>query len=179
MKGNITHDQLTVRGRVWKFGDQVSGDDGIIDFSAIRDGFGKAFDAPLLREMCFRRLNPRFPLEVRPGDIVVGGVNFAHHNHIEVSAAIKLSGIAVVVVESSESGFIRRALSQGLPIMVMPGITQHVADADVISVNPATGRIELADGQILQARPFSDRMIAIWQAGGLVESLRQEFLPAG
>ena len=63
--------------------------------------------------------------------------------------------------------------------MVMPGITQHVADADVISVNPATGRIELADGQILQARPFSDRMIAIWQAGGLVESLRQEFLPAG
>ncbi len=26
----------TLRGRVWKFGDQVSGDDGIIDFSAVR-----------------------------------------------------------------------------------------------------------------------------------------------
>jgi 3-isopropylmalate/(R)-2-methylmalate dehydratase small subunit len=166
---------MELRGRVWKFGDQVSGDDGIIDYSVVRDGFGKAFDEQVLREMCFRRLNPRFPAEVRPGDIVVGGVNFAHHNHIEVSAAIKLSGISVVVVESSESGFIRRALSQGLPIVVMPGITRRVADGDHISVNPASGLIRLADRDTLQAKPFSERMVAIWQAGGLVENLRQEF----
>ena len=164
-----------LRGRVWKFGDQVSGDDGVIDFSAVRDGFGKPFNEPLLKEMCFRRLNPRFPLEVKTGDIVVAGVNFAHHNHIEVSAAIKLSGIAAVVVESCESGFIRRALSQGLPIMVLPGITKHVEDGDVITVNPATGLVEFAEGMTLQARPFSDRMVSIWKAGGLVESLRQEF----
>ncbi len=165
-------------GRVWKFGDQVSGDDGIIDFSAVRDGFGKAFDVELLRQMCFRRLNPRFPLEVQPGDIVVGGANFAHHNHIEVSAAIKFSGISVVLVESSESGFIRRALSQGLPVVLMPGITQHVQDGDRIRVNPATGEIRLANGSQLQARPFSERMLAIWQAGGLVESLVDEYRSA-
>lgn len=171
-------DDMTLRGRVWKFGDQVSGDDGIIDFSAVRDGFGKPFDEPLLKQMCFRRLNPRFPLDVRPGDIVVGGANFAHHNHIEVSGAIKLSGIAVVVVESCESGFIRRALTQGLPIMVVSGITRHVADGDVISANPATGVIQLATGNTLQAQPFSDRMLAIWKAGGLVEALRQELQSA-
>ncbi len=169
------HDDLTREGRVWKFGDQVSCDDGIIDFSAVRDGFGKAFDTTLLKSMCFRRLNPRFPEEVQQGDIVVGGVNFAHHNHIEVSAAIKLSGIAVVVVESSESGFIRRALSQGLPVVLMPGITKLVEDGDRIAVNPATGAIRLAGGRTVHARPFSDRMVAIWCAGGLVESLRNEF----
>lgn len=168
----------TLRGRVWKFGDQVSGDDGIIDFSAVRDGFGKPFDEALLRSMCFRRLDPRFPQEVQPGDIVVGGVNFAHHNHIEVSAAIKLSGIAAVVVESCESGFIRRALSQGLPVLTVPGIGARVADGDVIEVSPGTGRIQLADGSVVQARPFSDRMLAIWQAGGLVEALRREFAGA-
>lgn len=167
-----------LRGRVWKFGDQVSGDDGIIDFSAVRDGFGKPFDEALLRSMCFRRLNPRFPQEVQAGDIVVAGVNFAHHNHIEVSAAIKLSGIAAVVVESCESGFIRRALTQGLPVLSLPGICARVADGDVIEVNPATGRILLADGSTLQAKPFSDRMLSIWQAGSLVESLRREFQPA-
>jgi 3-isopropylmalate/(R)-2-methylmalate dehydratase small subunit len=169
------HDDMNHEGRVWKFGDQVSGDDGIIDFSAVRDGFGKSFDVALLKQMCFRRLNPRFPEEVQVGDIVVGGVNFAHHNHIEVSAAIKLSGISVVIVESSESGFIRRALSQGLPVVLMPGITQRVQDGDRISVNPATGVIRLADGGSLQARPFSERMLAIWKAGGLVESLVAEF----
>jgi 3-isopropylmalate/(R)-2-methylmalate dehydratase small subunit len=169
------HDEFDCQGRVWKFGDQVSGDDGIIDFSAVRDGFGKGFDQKLLTEMCFRRLNPLFPAQVRPGDIVVGGVNFAHHNHIEVSAAIKLSGIAVVLVESSETGFIRRALSQGLPVVLMPGITKLVQDGDQISVNPATGQIVLADGTIVHARPFSDRMVSIWKAGGLVASLKEEF----
>lgn len=161
-------------GRVWKFGDQVSGDDGIIDYSAVRDGFGKAFDVALLKEMCFRRLNPKFPGEVKAGDIVVGGVNFAHHNHIEVSAAIKLSGISIVLVESSESGFIRRALSQGLPVMSVPGITQHVNDGDRISVNPASGIIRLANGSELKARPFSERMVDIWKSGGLIESLMKE-----
>jgi 3-isopropylmalate/(R)-2-methylmalate dehydratase small subunit len=170
-----TQKGTALRGRVWKFGHQVSGDDGIIDFSAVRDGFGKPFDEPLLKSMCFRRLNPRFPLEVKPGDIVVAGENFAHHNHIEVSASIKLSGIAVVVVDSCESGFIRRALSQGLPILTLPGISSAVEDGDVITVDPATGRVELPGGRVLQARPFSDRMLAVWQAGGLVESLRREF----
>jgi len=169
----------TLRGKVWKFGDEVSGDAGIIDFSAVREGFGKAFDEPLLRQMCFRRLNPEFPERVRPGDIVVGGTNFAHQNHVEVSAAIKLSGIAAVVVESCESAFVRRALSQGLPVVVAPGITALVQQDDVIEVDPATGVIRAADGRTLQARPFSPRMVAIWRAGGLIASLAAEVASTG
>lgn len=171
-------DEMNIRGKVWKFGDEVSGDDGIIDFSAVRDGFGKPFDAPLLREMCFRRLNPDFPKQVREGDLVVAGTNFAHQNHIEVSAAIKLSGIAAVIVESCESGFVRRALSQGLPVIVMPGITAAVNQDDVITVNPATGHIELANGDTMQAAAFSDRMVEIWQCGGLNAALEKEFAGA-
>ncbi len=164
-----------MQGRVWKFGDQVSGGDGIIDFSAVRDGFGKPMDEALLTAMCFRRLNPRFPKEVKPGDLVVGGVNFAHHNHVEVSAAIRFSGIAAVLVESCESGFIRRALSQGLPVLTVPGITARVADGDVISVDLAAGRIVLADGSPMAAPPLSPHMLAVLRAGSLVEALRREF----
>lgn len=169
---------LISRGRVWKFGDEVCGDDGIIEFAAVRDGFGKPFDLPALRAMCFRQLRPEFSQQVQAGDIVVGGTNFAHQNHVEVSVAIKASGVSVVVVESCESGFVRRALSQGLPVILAPGITQRVNDGDVIEVEPATGVIRFADGSILQARPFSDRMIRIWQSGGLIASLEQEFAAA-
>lgn len=165
-------------GRVWKFGDQVSGDDGIIDFSAVREGFGKPFDEALLTGMCFRRLNPRFPKEVCPGDLVVGGVNFAHHNHVEVSAAIRLSGIAAVLVESCESGFIRRALSQGLPVLTVPGLAARVADGQRISVNLSSGRIVLADGDVIDAPPLSPHMLAVLRAGNLVEALRLEFQQA-
>ncbi|GAA0503288.1 hypothetical protein N5K27_08130 [Pigmentiphaga sp. GD03639] len=175
---NETSSVRTLRGRVWKFGDQVCGDDGIIEFAAVRDGFGKPFDLDALRQMCFRQLRPEFPSQVRPGDIVVGGKNFAHHNHVEVSVAIKASGIAAVLVESCESGFIRRALSQGLPILLVPGITRAVADGDVIGVTPATGAIELADGRIIPSPPFSPQMVRIWESGGLVNALASEFAAA-
>ena len=172
---NETSSVRTLRGRVWKFGDQVCGDDGIIEFAAVRDGFGKPFDVESLRQMCFRKLRPEFPSEVRPGDIVVGGANFAHHNHVEVSVALKASGISAVLVESCESGFIRRALSQGLPVLLVPGITRVVEDGDVISVTPATGKIELADGRVIDSPPFSPQMVQIWEAGGLVNALAAEF----
>jgi 3-isopropylmalate/(R)-2-methylmalate dehydratase small subunit len=163
------------RGRIWKFGDNVSGDDGIIEFSIVREGFGKAFDEEALRAMCFRRLRPEFPAEVRPGDIVVGGRNFGHHNHVEVSVAIKASGIAAVVVESCESGIIRRALNVGLPIVTCPGIADAVVDGEVIEVDPASGIIRTAAGTVLRARPFSPRMVQIWEAGGSIPLLEREF----
>ncbi len=162
------------RGRAWKFGDNVSGDDGIVEFAIVAAGFGKAFDEDALRAMCFRAIRPEFPAEVKPGDIVVAGRNFGHHNHMEASVAIKASGIAVVIVESCESGLVRRALNVGLPIMTCPGITQAVADGDVISADPATGEIVTQAGVVLRARPFSPRMVAIWQAGGAIALLAQE-----
>ncbi|TPG53775.1 3-isopropylmalate dehydratase small subunit [Roseomonas nepalensis] len=168
-------DETLLRGRVWKFGDNISGDDGIIEFSIIREGFGKAFDEAALRAMCFRRLRPEFPEQVRPGDIVVGGRNFGHHNHVEVSVAIKASGIAAVVVESCESGIIRRALNVGLPVMTCPGITAAVEDGDVLEADPATGLIRAADGRVLPSRPFSPRMVEIWRAGGSIPLLQREF----
>lgn len=166
---------MTPHGRVWKFGDDVSGDDGIIEFAIIRDGFGKEFDEDALRAMCFRRLRPEFPAEVQPGDIVVGGVNFAHQNHVEVSVAIRASGIAVVVVESCDFGFLRRALNVGLPVMICPGIHAGVRDGEVIAADPATGEVSLSDGRILHARAFSPRMVATWRAGGIIPLLEREF----
>ena len=163
------------RGRVWKFGDDVSGDDGIIEFAIIRDSFGKEFDEAALRAMCFRRLRPEFPAQVKPGDIVVGGRNFAHHNHVEVSVAIRASGISVVVVESCDSGFMRRALNNGLAVMACPGIAAAVEDGEVISADPATGEVHLPSGRVLHAKPFSERMVQIWLAGGTIPLLEREF----
>ena len=166
---------MTPRGRAWVFGDDVSGDDGIIEFAIVRDSFGKEFDEDALRAMCFRAIRPEFPDAVRKGDIVVGGRNFAHHNHVEVSVAIRASGIAVVVVESCDSGFLRRALNNGLPVMICPGIAAAAQDGDIISADPATGEVHLPSGETLRSKPFSDRMVQIWRAGGTIPLLEREF----
>ncbi len=169
----------TLRGRVWKFGDNISGDDGIIEFSIVANGFGKAFDTDALRAMCFRRLRPEFPAEVRPGDIVVAGRNFAHHSHIEVPVAMKAAGIVAVVVESAESAIIRRALNIGLPFITCPGIAAAVQDGEVLEADPATGIIRAPSGKVLQARPYSPGMVKVWQAGGAIALLEQQHLLLG
>ena len=167
-----------LRGRIWKFGDNLSGDDGIIDFSRVPD-LG-SFDIPALKAMCFAAVEPGFPLEVRSGDIVVGGRNFAIQNHAHASVAIKASGVACVVVESCDSGFVRKSLNIGLPVLACPGVTRIVEPGDEIEVDLASGVVRnLRSSAMVQTRPFSPQMIAIWQAGGLVPYSRKRFEAMG
>src|SRR4029077_8483678 len=58
-----------IRGRVWKFGDNISADDGIIQYSKVPDL--ATFDIPALKAMCFAELQPDFREQVKSGDVVV------------------------------------------------------------------------------------------------------------
>ena len=74
---------------------------------------------------------------------------------------------------------VRRALSLGLPVMVVPGISAAVAQGDTVQADPATGLVVTADGRRLRGKAFSPRMVAIWQAGGLIASLAEGPAEAG
>src|SRR5258705_176083 len=75
-------------------------------------------DRLALKAICVPALEPRFRSDVRPGDLVVAGRNFAPHAHPHACVAIKESGIAAAIVESCDSAFIRKALNVGLPMVV-------------------------------------------------------------
>lgn len=170
--------ETRLAGRAWTFGDNISADDGIIQYSQVPD-LG-SFDIPALKAMCFVQLAPEFPAEVRPGDIIVAGTNFGHHSHPHACVAMKESGISVVLVESCDSPFIRKALNIGLPIVPCPGITGIVSRFERVETDLATGEVRNLDtGARLSYRPFSDRMLQVWQAGGLVPALRERLRPAG
>ena len=165
---------MRIGGRAWKFGDGVCGDDGIIQFSRIGD-LG-VYDEPALKAMCFQLINPEFARAVRPGDLLVAGHNFAHHSHPHVCVAIKASGIAAVVVESCDSGFVRKALNIGLPLVICPGITALVQPFEQLEVDLARGEvIHAASRRSLPARPFSERMLSIARAGGLIPLLKSQY----
>jgi 3-isopropylmalate/(R)-2-methylmalate dehydratase small subunit len=164
-----------VRGRVWKFGDNISADDGIIQYSQVPDL--ATFDIPALKAMCFATLAPEFPHEVRAGDVVVAGRNFGHHSHPHACVAMKESGIAAAFVESCDSAFIRKALNVGLPMVVCPGVSAIVAAGDELEADLATGRVRnVATGAAVAARPFSERMMEVWQAGSLARAMRRRLL---
>lgn len=161
-------------GRVWKFGDGISGDDGIIQFSRIADL--SVYDEPALKSMCFQLIDPGFARGVQPGDLVVAGHNFAHHSHPHVAVAIKASGISAVVVESCDSGFVRKSLNIGLPVAVCPGISRLVQPFEQIEVDLYRGEVtHAASRRSLPVRPFSERMLGIVRAGGLIPFLKSQY----
>ena len=165
---------MRIVGRTWKFGDGVCGDDGIIQFSRIGDL--AVFDEPALRAMCFQLIDPQFAPGARPGDLITAGRNFAHHSHPHVAVAIKASGIAAVVVESCDSGFVRKALNIGLPVVICAGITGLAQPFEKIEVDLALGEVvHAASRRSLPARPFSERMLGIVRAGGLIPFLKLQY----
>jgi 3-isopropylmalate/(R)-2-methylmalate dehydratase small subunit len=167
-----------IRGRVWKFGDNISADNGIIQYSQVPDL--DTFDIPALKAMCFAELQPKFRAEVRPGDVVVAGRNFGHHSHQHACVAMKECGIAACIVESTDSAFIRKALNIGLPIIVCPGITALVDQGAELAADLSTGDIRnVTTGATLHAQPFSERMIDIWRAGSFSRAMRQKLASQG
>ena len=165
---------MSIVGRVWKFGDGVCGDDGIIQFSRIND-LG-SYDEPALKAMCFELVNPDFPKQVVAGDLVVAGHTFAHHSHPHVCVALKASGIAAVVVESCDSGFVRKALNIGFPVVTCPGVTGLVQPFETLEVDLEKGEVRHpASGANLPVRPFSERMLGIVAAGGLIPFLKLQY----
>lgn len=164
----------TIEGRVWVFGDNISGDNGIIEFGVIRD-FTKPFDEASLAAMCFARVDPAFPARFGPGDIVVAGRNFAHHSHPQVSVAMKAAGLAGVLCESTETGFLRKCVNIGFPLLVCPGVTGIVQSGQTLAVDLASGRVTNRDtGAALQTAGYSPRLLAMIDAGGLIPFLRAE-----
>lgn len=161
-----------IEGRVWKFGDNISADDGIIQYSQVPD-LGE-FDIPALKAMCFVTLRPGFPQQVGQGDIIVAGRNFGHHSHPHAAVAMKESGIAAVFVESCDSAFIRKALNVGLPIIPCPGISAMVEEGQKLATDLRAGEvINLDTGKQLRFRPLHPMMIEVWRAGSLAPALRR------
>ncbi len=163
-----------IEGRVWTFGDNISADNGIIQYSQVPD-LG-TFDIPALKAMCFTLLRPEFPAEVRPGDVIVAGRNFGHHSHPHAAVAMKESGIAAVLVESCDSAFIRKALNVGLPIIPCPGVSAAFAEGETLFTDLSTGEVKNRErGTVLHYRPFAPKMIQVWQAGSLADALKRRF----
>ena len=161
------------RGRVWKFGDWISGDDGIVRFSELRD-FGDDHDPAELARQCFAGLVPDFADRVRPGDIVVAGRAFGIPSHPPAPMALRAAGIGAVVVESTDTAFIRRSLNAGLPVVTCPGITDAVAEGDELEVDLTAGRLtDRRNGAVLTTKPYSPPMLEILDSGGLVPYLRR------
>ena len=159
-----------IRGKVFKFGDNINSDIIIPGRYLIH------IDPEKLAQHAFEVLGDGYPDKLRGFDIFVAGRNFGCGSAREQAVtAIQGLGVKAVVASSFSRTFYRNAINSGLPIIECPEVFAAVQEADEIEIDIAAG--EIRHGQALYAFPkFPDSMRRLLELGGLAEYLKAQRL---
>lgn len=158
---------LVFEGRCWKFGDNVPTD-------AIAPTHGLVGGLEAIREHVLESLNPEFPRNVRPGDIVCAGRNFGCSSGRAVAPkALKAAGVSAVVAESFSRTFYRNGFEVGLPILELAGVSDLVTDGDWLRVHIDDSVVtNLSTGQSGRGQEPPPFLLAMLRAGGIIDFAR-------
>jgi 3-isopropylmalate/(R)-2-methylmalate dehydratase small subunit len=163
---------MTLRGRAWKFGDNVDTDQIIPAKYAIY-----SLDEKKLGEHALEGVpdNQGWAQKVSPGDIVVGGSNFGCGSSREIAPiAIRGAGISCVIADSYARIFFRNAINLGYPILQSPPAAEVIEQGDELEVDLEEGVIRnFTKGDEYRADPFPEFMTELMKMGGLVPWVRK------
>ncbi len=157
----------SVEGRAWVFGDGVNTD---------TMAPGLYFKAPMevMAKHCLEAVDPSFAPGVKPGDIVVGGLNFGVGSAREQAAmALQHLGVGAVLAVSFGRIFYRNALNFGIPALFFPAAGE-VSAGDQLRIDARAGKIDnLTSGQTYTVNGLPEHLLAMVSAGGLLPHLKQ------
>ena len=109
---------------MWKFGDDVNTD------LIIPGRYLSSYDAAHLAKHAMEGLSGAFARDVRPGDIIVAGMQFGCGSSREQAViALKSAGVSAVVAKSFARIFYRNAVNLGLPVLVSADASETFEDA--------------------------------------------------
>ncbi len=157
-----------VKGRVWKFGDNIDTD--LITSS-------KWLDQPVeeLVKHVFEGIMPEFAGGVRNGDVIVAGLNFGcGSSREEAPAALKRLGISCIIAESFSRTFFRNCIAIGLPAVICKGVAGDFKQGDnaVIELGGGMRITNSSTGRAMQAEPMEGSVLSIVESGGIIEKLK-------
>jgi 3-isopropylmalate/(R)-2-methylmalate dehydratase small subunit len=156
---------MLIRGRVWKFGNDVDTD------AIIPARYLNTHDPKELAKHIMEDADRDFPSKVKEGDILVAGKNFGCGSSREhAPIAIKASGMRAVVARSFARIFYRNAFNIGLPIFESSDASEKIKQTDEIEIDAHNGIIRnLTTHEEYKANPIPPFMQELIDAGGLIE----------
>lgn len=156
---------MLIRGRTWRFGNDIDTDVIIPARYLITSDPGE------LAKHVMEGVDRDFSGKVRAGDIIVAGKNFGCGSSREhAPIAIKAAGIHAVVAKSFARIFYRNAFNIGLAIFESAEASEKIKEADEIEIDADRGIIRnLTRGEEYKANPIPRFMQGLIEAGGLVE----------
>lgn len=158
-----------MKGKVWKFGDDIDTDIIIPGRYLILRGEDE------LAEHAMEGLDPEFPKKVNKGDVIVAGKNFGCGSSREhAPVALKGAGISVVVAESFARIFYRNAINVGLPLLEAKDISKKVSEGDEVDIDMDKGILkDLNTSEEFEVKGLPEFMLEILNRGGLIPYLKE------
>ncbi len=136
----------------------------------------KIQDVAELAMAAMKSYDPEFAGKVKPGDVIVGNVNFGYgHPHYPPMRALRHLGISGVIAESFSPGYWRGEISMGFPQIPCPGVLNLVARWDEVEVDWIANTVRnLTKGTVLPFEPLALADREMLAAGGLVPYLKRQ-----
>jgi len=159
-----------IRGRVWKFGDDINTD-------LISPGRYLTATIEEIKGHALETVNPRFAAEARKGDLLVAGKNFGCGSSRESAPrALKALGLEAVVAESFARIFFRNAVAIGLPVLACPSVSRTFQDGETLDLDLENARVtHVSRGLSLQGTPLPQEMLEVLGKGGIPSLLKEMF----
>jgi 3-isopropylmalate/(R)-2-methylmalate dehydratase small subunit len=158
-----------IKGRAFKFGDNVSTDH--IAPSSYLSVF--ADNIPEFAKHAMEYADPTFVSRVRLGDFVVAGENFAIGSSREQAPLVlKEVGISAVLAQSVARIFFRNAINVGLPILLCD--TNSISDGDRLEIDLEAGEVlDATNGIRVVFERLPQVMLDILNIGGLIPYVKR------
>lgn len=158
----------TIKGRVWKYGDDVNTDvifPGKYTYTVS--------DPKEMPKYALEDLDPNFADQVQPGDVIVAGKNWGCGSSRE-QAVVCLSEakVGAIIAVSFARIYYRNCLNNALPAIVCPEAVAAIEDGESIEVDLEQGEIR-CDAGVFSFPPLPAAVMDIFEAGGLIPYTRQ------
>jgi 3-isopropylmalate dehydratase small subunit len=161
-----------LRGRAWKFGDNVDTDQIIPAKYAIY-----SLDEKKLGEYALEGVpgNEGWAQRISDGDVLVAGSNFGCGSSREIApVAIRGAGISCVIADSYARIFFRNSINLGYPILQSPRAAEAIEEGDELEVDLSEGVVRnLTRGDEYRCDAYPEFMNELIGMGGLVPWVRQ------
>jgi 3-isopropylmalate/(R)-2-methylmalate dehydratase small subunit len=157
-----------LRGRAFKFGDNISTDHIVPGRLAhLRSNL------PELAKHVMEDADPTFTTRVKPGDFIVGGSNFGLGSSREhAPLVIKMAGVSAILAKSVARIFFRNAINLGLPVLICD--TDKINDGDILEVDLTAGTVrDITNDTQLTFGKIPEVMLHILDEGGLIPYIQK------
>ena len=155
-----------IRGKVWKFEDNVDTDQIIPAERLVTPNFSH------LNDFIFEKVRPGVATEIKKGDILVAGKNFgcgSSREHAPLS--LTQAGFSCIVAESFARIFYRNSMNTGL---LLVECKTDIKEGDEIEICIGCGKIkDLNSGKEFTFPQYPPFIAQLIENGGLVNMIKE------